>query len=162
MPSVWIEAFPFFPVDAMLRGLQVIASNAGGLPDAKLVIDYILPVHTIEQYHERLDELGNPLPVIPPQDIGPWEEALRRLISDREHYNHLSQASREAAHSFLAGVGVEPFEEYLNNLKPAQPTAKDAERLSEEVRNQDQRALLSQLSPQRLELLARRVKKREV
>ena len=161
MPSLWIEAFPFLPVEAMLRGIPVIASNAGGLPEAKLGIDYILPVHTIEQYHEQLDELGNPLPVIPPQDTGPWEETLRRLISDREHYNHLSQASRQAAHSFLAGVGVEAFEEYLNNLRPAQRTANDAERLSEEVRNQGQRALLSQLSPERLELLARRVKKRE-
>jgi glycosyltransferase involved in cell wall biosynthesis len=163
MPSLWIEAFPLLPVEAMLRGIPVIASNAGGLPEAKLGIDYILPVRTIEQYQEQLDELGNPLPVVPPQETDTWERALGRLLSDRAHYQKLSQASRVAAHSFVSGVGVEPFEEYLEKLAPARPIAQaeSVKRQPQDVGNENLRARLSQLSPERLELLARRLRKRE-
>ena len=158
MPSLWIENAGFLCTEAMLRGIPVIASNSGALPETKMGVDYVLPVRTIERYHEELDELGNPLPVIPPQDIGPWEEALRRLVTEREHYDDLSRASREAAHAFVAGIGAERYEEYLNNLQPAQH---DFDAARSDIRTEAQRALLSQLSPERLELLARRVKKRE-
>ena len=34
-------------VEAMLRGVPVIASNTGGLPEAKLGVPYVLPVTPI-------------------------------------------------------------------------------------------------------------------
>ena len=47
VPSLWGEAFGQIVVEAMLRGIPVLASNAGGLPEAKLGIDYVLPVNSI-------------------------------------------------------------------------------------------------------------------
>lgn len=160
MPSLWTEAFPLLPVEAMLRGIPVLASNAGGLPEAKLGVDYVLPVRMIEHYEARLDELGNPVPVVPAQDVEPWAETLRALLSDKPLYERLSLTSRDAAHAFLANAGVAHFERYLERLAPAADAPAAAHRDEAQAdRDRDRRALLSQLSPERLELLAQRLKK---
>ena len=159
MPSLWTEAFPLLPVEAMLRGLPVVASDAGGLPESKLGVEYVLPVRPIERYEERLDELGNPVAVIAPQDVGPWERALRRLLTDRAHYEELSRASRDAALAFVARAGAEPFERYLGGLSPGRAPDGAASPASGAARA-DACALTGKLSPERLELLARRLRKK--
>ena len=35
MPSLWFEGFGLIAMEAMLRGLPVIASDSGGLEEAK-------------------------------------------------------------------------------------------------------------------------------
>jgi medium-chain acyl-[acyl-carrier-protein] hydrolase len=107
----------------MLRGVPVIASNIGGIPEAKLGVDYLLPVRPIERYHAQLDEQMVPLADVPAQDIGPWQAALERLLSDRAHYDELSRASRQAALADSAGLSVRPFEALLENVGQALPPA---------------------------------------
>jgi len=163
MPSLWTENFPLTVTEAMVRGIPVIGSNSGGLPETKRDVDYVIPVRLIEQYEDRFDELGNPVPVVPEQEIDPWEETLRKLLSDRALYKQLSAASREAALRFVSSVGVEPFENYLENLQPA-PQIKRSD-TSNSVKRQDAKtsdlhSSLSKLSPQRLELLARKLKRK--
>ncbi|HWW75501.1 MAG TPA: hypothetical protein VNZ44_08895 [Pyrinomonadaceae bacterium] len=104
-------------VDAMLRGIPVLASNVGGLPEAKLGVDYVLPVNMIERY--ELDDEMRVQPVIPEQDTRPWAETLSRVLTDRALYERLSLASREAALSFVGGLGSLPFEQYLGGLAAA-------------------------------------------
>ncbi len=162
VPSLWTENFPLIVTEAMLRGIPVIGSNSGGLPETKRGVDYVIPVRLIEHYENRFDELGNPVPVVPEQDIKPWEETLRKLLSDRALYTKISKASREAALSFVSGIGIEPFENYLKHLQPASPVNHDnSKRVERQAsHNAELHSSLSKLSPERLELLARRLKRK--
>ncbi|MGH9895567.1 MAG: glycosyltransferase family 4 protein, partial [bacterium] len=76
MPSLWLEGFGMSVVDAMLRGIPVLAGAYGGLVEAKLGTDYLLPVRPIERYEERLDDNLLPVPIVPTQDIDPWQNLL--------------------------------------------------------------------------------------
>ena len=116
MPSLWQEAFGVTAVEAMLRGIPVLASDVGGLPEAKLGTDLVLPVRPIERYTDELDGNEVTVPEVPDQEIGPWREALSQLLADGDFYARQSREAREAAHRFVAGLGIGPFEEILTRL----------------------------------------------
>jgi glycosyltransferase involved in cell wall biosynthesis len=118
VPSLWGEAFPQVVGDAMLRGIPVLASDAGGLPETKLGVDYVLPVNKIERY--ELDSKMQVRPVVPKQDVSMWLKALTDVITDRALYERLSLASREAALSFVSNLGPHHFERYLEGLAAGQ------------------------------------------
>ncbi|MGC9950069.1 MAG: alpha/beta fold hydrolase [Bryobacteraceae bacterium] len=150
VPSLWAEARSRIVVEAMLRGVPVIAGNIGGIPEAKLGVDYLLPVQPIQKYGAQLDERMVPLADVPPQDIGPWQAALARLLSDRARYEELSRKSRDAALADAAITTLEPFEALLkqNIITSHQtPATSHGERSSP----------LDHLSPDRRKLLALRL-----
>jgi glycosyltransferase involved in cell wall biosynthesis len=120
MPSLWLEGFGLIAMEAMLRGLPVIASDSGGLKEAKSGTGFIIPVKPIERFEAVFDETHMPKPVDVPQHIEPWAEALRVLLTDRAAYEQESRRSREAALQFVSGLRVEAFEEYLLHLQPRQ------------------------------------------
>jgi surfactin synthase thioesterase subunit len=113
VPSLWAEARSRMVVEAMLRGVPVMASDAGGIPEAKMGVPYLLPVKPITAYRAELDDRMTPVAVVPPQNIHPWREALARLLRDRPHYEAISQASRAAATSYAANLSIAPFEALL-------------------------------------------------
>jgi hypothetical protein len=43
VPSLWFEAWGIVVIEAHLRGIPVIASDAGALTEAMLGLDYIVP-----------------------------------------------------------------------------------------------------------------------
>src|SRR6185369_7496536 len=101
---------------------------------------------------ERVDDQMVPVADVPAQDIGPWYDALDRLLSDRGHYEQLSRASRVAALSYADHLSAEPFERLLEEVmrKPktqaptiTQPAAADP---------------LASLSPEKRQLLALRLR----
>jgi glycosyltransferase involved in cell wall biosynthesis len=137
VPSLWFEGFGLVVMEAMLRGIPVLSSDAGGLVEAKMGTDFVIPVRCIERYEAVFDDQGLPKPVLPEQDIALWTTALRAVISDRELYRTLSDVSREAALRFVASLWPQQLEEFLAALRPAEPVAASghaAEKLSAERR----------------------------
>ncbi|MWC30134.1 glycosyltransferase [Paenibacillus sp. MMS18-CY102] len=116
VPSLWGEAFGAVIVDGMVRGVPVIASKVGGTPEAKLGVDYLLPVKPIVQYETAVDERLIPIPVIPEQDMGPWFDALARLALDRTHYEEISYKSKKAAEAFVNGIDLGWFINHLSTF----------------------------------------------
>src|SRR5205085_5252608 len=110
MPSLWSEAFGLTAIEAMLRGIPTLASNVGGLPEAKLGVDYVLPVRPIESYRQEFDSRRLPVPIVPEQDVACWLDALQSLVSDRSHYERLSTESRQAAIAHVSGLCVSSAE----------------------------------------------------
>jgi surfactin synthase thioesterase subunit/glycosyltransferase involved in cell wall biosynthesis len=153
VPSLWAEARSRIVGEAMLRGVPVIASKTGGIPEAKLGVPYLIPVNTIRKYEMRLDEQMVPVAEVPEQDIAPWQAALERLTSSREHYEAISTASREAAMRYASRLSVVPFERMLDhyNRLPAKP------RTLEHARSHH--AAIDKLSAQQRQLLALRLRK---
>lgn len=108
VPSLWPETFGYVVPEAMLRGIPVLASDVGGLSEAKLGVDYLLPVAPAEWRDGTL--------TIPVQDTQPWSSGLATLLSDVEAYQSCSRQSRAAALQFVSGISVEALETLMTEL----------------------------------------------
>uniref|UniRef100_Q01XE1 Glycosyl transferase, group 1 n=1 Tax=Solibacter usitatus (strain Ellin6076) TaxID=234267 RepID=Q01XE1_SOLUE len=148
MPSLWYEGFGLIVMESMLRGIPVVASDSGGLVEAKQGTGYVIPVHTIERYEPVFDEHAMPRPVVRDNDATPWVEALRELLGDRAAYQRESRASRTAAERFVGTLDAAALEHYLASLAPrtASPAAG---------------ATIESLSPEKRALLLERLRKRK-
>ncbi len=118
VPSLWAEARSRIVVEAMLRGVPVMASNIGGIPEAKMGVPYLVPVRPIERYRPQMDENMVPVADLPEQDITPWEQSLGRLLTDQDHYEEVAAASRRVSAEYAQKATVEPFEFLLTRVQP--------------------------------------------
>ena len=153
MPSLWYEGFGLSVMEALLHGIPVIASDSGGLVEAKQGTRFVVPVQPIERFEPVFDEHGLPAPVVPKQDIEPWAQALIALLARASVYAEESRISREKALRFVAGIRPGQLEEFLASLVPPAPEsacAHDAAGLHGE---------LASLSPERRALLLARLRK---
>jgi surfactin synthase thioesterase subunit/glycosyltransferase involved in cell wall biosynthesis len=151
VPSLWAEARSRMVVEAMLRGVPVMASDVGGIPEAMMGVPYLLPVNPIVKYQTRLDEQMVPVAEVPPQATGPWREALGRLLEDRANWEEISRASRVAAGEYAAGLSVGPFEGFLEEVL-RRPKVQKVQLVGQ--------AVPLALSPERRQLLALRLRNR--
>ncbi len=115
-PSLWAEARSRVILEAMSRGVPVMASAVGGLAEAMLGVDYLLPVNPVAHYRPMVDELMVPSADIPPQDAAPWSAVLGRLLTDRAHYEALSARARRVALDYARNLHAGPFEKYLEQV----------------------------------------------
>jgi glycosyltransferase involved in cell wall biosynthesis len=149
MPSLWYEGFGLIVIEAMLRGIPVVSSDVGGLPEAKCGTGYVIPVRAIESYQPVFDEQGMPRPDLPENDISPWVEALAELTGDRGAWNRESAASRDAAAAFAASLHAGDMEAWLQGLRPVSRLREDA-------------ATMESLTPEKRDLLLRRLHRRKI
>ena len=99
-----------------------------------------------------------PVAEIPAQDIGPWREALDRLLRDAAHWEELARASRSAAMKYSDNLSVEPFEALLQDaLRRPRSAPRPALRSHGDWQAG---ATLNGFSPDKRRLLALRLRKR--
>jgi glycosyltransferase involved in cell wall biosynthesis len=156
-PALWYEGFGLIVMESMLRGIPVVASDSGGLKEAKRGTGYVIPVHTIERFDPVFDEHAMPRPVVVENDAAPWVAAVRELLTDRAAYERESAASREAASRFVSALDAGDLERLLESLQPASP--------SDAARPRAGRAAppitMESLSPEKRALLLERLRKRQ-
>ena len=148
MPSLWHEGFGLIVMETMLRGIPVVASNSGGLVEAKQGTGYVIPVRTIQRYEPVFDEHGMPRPVVLENDASPWVAALGELLTDRARYQSESRDSRAAAGRFAGGLDAAAMEHYLASLQPR-------------ADGRAAHATIESLSPEKRALLLERLRKRK-
>jgi glycosyltransferase involved in cell wall biosynthesis len=119
MPSLWAEALGRTILESLVHGVPVLASDIGGIREAMLGLDYVLPVRPILRYERMRDARMVPTAVVPEQDVRPWSDALQRLLVDDAHYEALAELSHARASAYLASFDIGPFESFLMQLTPA-------------------------------------------
>lgn len=121
MPSLWFEGFGLIVTEAMLRGIPVIASDAGGLMEAKLGTGFAVPVRAITAWEQTFDDRHMPVAITPPQDIDAWAAALHSLLTDEPLYRRESAAQRDAAMRFVQALDAGDLLRLLTRLPPPEP-----------------------------------------
>jgi glycosyltransferase involved in cell wall biosynthesis len=111
VPSLWFEAWGIVLIEAHLRGIPVISSDAGALPEAMLGLQHTVPVNPIKG--DR-DEKG--AYIIPSQDIEPWVDILNNLMNDKSQYEELSMKVRSTTEQWLRNIDESALEKWLLGL----------------------------------------------
>lgn len=143
MPSLWYEGFGLIAMEAMLRGVPVIASDSGGLKEAKEGTGYVIPVRPVTRYEQVFDDTLMPRAVTPEQDVEPWARALDTLLHDEAEYRREAECSRQVALRFVSTLDIADFERMLVRLPAATEPVRAAVRV-DPLQNLDaaKRALL--------------------
>ena len=119
MPSLWMEGFGLIVMEAMLRGVPVVASDSGGLREAKNGTGYVIPVRPIQRYEATFDDRNMPRAVIPAQNAEPWAKAITELTQSRECYDLEVQRARTAAQSFVQRIDPFAINHVLESVQPS-------------------------------------------
>ncbi|SCO87708.1 uncharacterized protein FRV6_11835 [Fusarium oxysporum] len=112
VPSLWFEAWGMVVIEAHLRGIPVVSSDAGALPEAMLGLDYIIPVNSIDS---KRDEPG--AYIVPEQDLGPWVKVVTKLMENKSEYEKVSTKVLNTTRQWLQGNDPAALETWLMGLR---------------------------------------------
>jgi len=113
VPSLWFEAWGIVVIEAQIRGIPVLSSNAGALKEAKLGIPHTIPVTPLTG--ERSEENG--VYIIPDQNSEPWATILERLMNNKEEYEALANRSRKETVDWILGLNSSALEQWMEGLE---------------------------------------------
>lgn len=111
VPSVWYEAWGIVVIEAHLRGIPVVCSDAGALPEAMRGLAHTIPVKAIDG---KRDSSG--VYVVPKQDIEPWVRTLNELMSNKTSYEKLAMEVRNKTVQWLEDMDESALEGWLLGL----------------------------------------------
>ncbi|KAH7082826.1 hypothetical protein BKA63DRAFT_138566, partial [Paraphoma chrysanthemicola] len=111
VPSLWLEAWGIVLIEAHLRGIPVISSDAGALPEAMLGLDPIVPVKPLDGQRDHNGEY-----IVPAQSIEPWIKTVNTLMNSRIEYETLSIKVRETTAQWLEKMDETALETWLLEL----------------------------------------------
>eukprot|EP00877_Chromochloris_zofingiensis_P007912 jgi/Chrzof1/3374/Cz12g23030.t1 len=118
VPSLLHEAFGMVVIDAMLRGIPVIVSNAGALPEVGQQAAVVVPVNIMQvgQHQSIRACFDRHSGDSDTQDTDAWVAAVYSLLSDREAYRKRSEACRLKALQYLdqGAASVQHLLEWLH------------------------------------------------
>jgi len=116
VPSLFLENFSMVVVEALLRGIPVVASEVGGMREAKLGTNHLIPVMPIRRFEKHLDQRGLLIAEVLPQDADPWLIALEQLCGDERIFIGESELGRDRATDFVSRLSISGIEERLMRL----------------------------------------------
>ena len=102
-PTLGWEAFGLVVIEALLRGVPVLASDLAGLRESAIGAARLLPVRPVE-IDPAIDATGRRRASVPAQDIAPWLAALREVLASEAGYARLAEDGRDRAHAFVERV----------------------------------------------------------
>jgi glycosyltransferase involved in cell wall biosynthesis len=111
VPSLWFEAWGIVLIEAHLRGIPVISSDAGALTEAMLGLDHVIKVNRIQGERDKDGEY-----TVPEQDIDPWVKVVNELMSDKSKYERLSRKVRTTTEQWLKNIDDTAQEDWLIDL----------------------------------------------
>lgn len=111
-PSLCLETLGIVCIEAMLHGVPVLASNYGGMREAKLGVPYSLPIRPITFSRDGSEKIPNEY--VPEQSIEPWLNALDTLLGNESHYEDISKQSRAVSREFVESLSWDEVSRVIN------------------------------------------------
>jgi glycosyltransferase involved in cell wall biosynthesis len=108
MPSLWWESFARVPVEAMINGLPVLASNRGGLRESIQGAGLLLDVPERCTEHTRFAPTA--------EEVASWVQTIEQLWDDNHFYEEECRRARAAAMAWHPDQLLPQFEEFFGQV----------------------------------------------